>query len=78
MYTHKNIVVNELVDVVSITAIIHGILECCEILAMHVQHNVSDPVNPPTPQPQVTLEDAPVHKAPHLETAVDCLLMLQC
>lgn len=49
-YPHKNVVVDELVDVVGIPAIIHGILQGCQVLAMHVEYNVPNPIHPPAPQ----------------------------
>ena len=46
--------------VVRVSAIIHGVLEGSQVLTMHVEHNVSDPVYPPPPQPKIPLEDAPI------------------
>ena len=58
---YQDVIVDELMYVVCIPTIIHGILEGSQVLAMHVEHNISDPVHPPAPQPQVPLKDASAH-----------------
>ena len=56
---YQNVIVDKFVYIVGVTAIIHGILERSQVLAVHVQHNVPHPVHPPASQPQIPLENAP-------------------
>ncbi len=69
--TYQYVIVDQLVDIVCITAIIHGVLEGGKVLAMHVEHNVPYPIHPPPPQTQVPLEDTPA--APRKAPVSSCL-----
>lgn len=44
---YQYIIIDELVYVVCIAAIVHGVFEGSQVLAMHVQDDVPHPVYPP-------------------------------